>query len=755
MTTYVTSVGRSGRVDVPFRAVVDAVPMATVVLDRAGLVVAANRAFAELVNTQNVRGEPFLVWLTRANEREGFGRAFRALADREPGRGFSLNLSLGVGVRMDCVVRTSRIEHGYTVVTCAPISDVLAPEAELGLAVTRSLEALDQGVLLVDAGGKVVHSNPAAQDLIGKGIVGRSVLELGERRSVDVLTRALSLARSGSWQGEVILRRLDGETLPVEITMASGSGTSVLFLRDQREQRRREFEARLIAQVDRCLVAGDDPQKSVMAACAALADAVDAVHVAVLVHTRSGWQRWGTQAGELQRTKSLPEESTPPVAWGHDREVVMLSPDDKTAMAILGRLEGLVVVRIVLRASSGVVGHLLLTRRERSEWDARDLRLMATVAAQIALGLGSGLLTLETREMAAFQAMVLNQTSVLIGSVDERGCVVTWNQASEHLLGVSSRVAMGQRFGVEVGRASDTQAWSALWAELLDVGSVTREITLVRVSEGQEEGLVPLHLEGRVLGAKGAVEGAVFVGLDLRDRKALETQILQSQKLAAVGLLAAGIAHEINNPLSGVVGYSKMLLERSLPDAIRTKVEKIAQSGERCRKIVEGVLLFARQNEGGERRRVDLRSIVERVIAIGEYQWRVHNVRILRERDESVDVMADDNQLEQVVLNLLSNAVDAMKHGGRVCVSVYPGERSMAHLIVKDEGHGIPRDVVNRIFDPFFSTKDIGKGTGLGLAISYGIVQDHGGDILVDSHLGRGSCFTVLLPIADSPAETN
>jgi signal transduction histidine kinase len=243
----------------------------------------------------------------------------------------------------------------------------------------------------------------------------------------------------------------------------------------------------------------------------------------------------------------------------------------------------------------------------------------------------------------------------------------------------------------------------------------------------------------------------VLVGLDLRDRRALERQILRSQKLAAVGLLAAGIAHEINNPLSGVVGYSKLLLERPLQPEIRERVEKIAQSGERCRKIMEGVLLFSRQQDGGVRRQVDIRALLDRVLAIGEYQWRMHNVRIIRELDEPASVMADADQIEQVVLNLLSNAVDAMPRGGavRLRLAVPPG--GGASLTVADEGHGIPEEIQARIFDPFFSTKEIGKGTGLGLAISYGIVHDHGGDIVVDSAPGRGTVFTVTLPASGTP----
>jgi PAS domain S-box-containing protein len=729
-----------------FRDVVDVLPVATVVLDPAGLVIAANKAFTDLLALRGgeVSGEPFLMWLSRASEREGFGRAFRSLKDRESGSGFVLDLDLRprLGPRVSCVVRCTKLARGEVTVTCHPSSTRLAPEAELGLAITRSLDALDQGVLLVDPEGKVVHANPAGVKLLGEGIAGRSVLELASRASSAVLSRAFTVAKGGSWQGEVMLRRLDGEPLPVEVSLAAGSGPAVMLLRDLRERRRREFEERLMAQVDRCLVQADDPQKSVMDACAALADALGAGRVAVLVCGSEGWQRWSLRGDRPEAVVDL-GTTRPPEAWAASREAEILDLHDPEVLRFYGELDGFATgARLVMRGPSGVIGYLLLARRDPGPWDSRDRSLMASVASQISLGLASGLLTLETRELAEYQAMLLDQTSVLLDSVDADGRVVTWNRASEHLLGTPAEQAEGRRFGVEVGTAVDRGQWEDLWSTLLHDGVVAREITL-RHADGAE---VPLHLEGRRLRDGEHTRGAVFVGLDLRDRRALETQILRSQKLAAVGLLAAGIAHEINNPLSGVVGYSKLLLEKELPTNVREKVEKIAQSGERCRKIVEGVLLFSRRRDGGVRRVVDFRQLLDRVIAIGEYQWRMHNVRIIRERDESVQVLADADQIEQVMLNLLSNAVDAMPRGGTIRVSLSRTDEGKVCLQVADEGHGIPEEISARIFDPFFSTKEIGKGTGLGLAISYGIVQDHGGDIVVESTAGKGARFTVLLP---------
>jgi PAS domain S-box-containing protein len=732
--------------------VLEALPIATMLLDTAGIVVGANRAACDLlgVHVRDLVGEPLLAWIRRSSEREGFGRAFMALKDRDPGAGFSLDLRLActVGPPLRCVVRSSRLADGHVALTFDPAQPAASePQAELGHAMTRSLDVLDQGVLMVDGEGRVVHANPAAVSLLGEDITGRSFFELASPDSVNALTRALTVARAGSWQGEVDLHRLDGEPLPVELSMAVAAGEGapgVVLLRDLRERRRRQFEDRLVTQVDRQLLASTEPRESVLSACSALATGFGAERVVVLARLRGGWELWELHGESPKAPMRRRDGWEPPGVWEEERDVHLLSKEE--ADLALGNIErGRACARVTLRAPTGVVGHLLLVHRRPREWDVRDRALIAMLASQIALGLANGLLTLETRALAAYQAMVLDQTSVMLNSVDADGRLVTWNRASEHLLGVSVADAVGKRFGVDVARVADQQRWNELWQQLLDAGVFASDLTVQAADAGE----IPVHMEGRVLREGEQIRGAVLVGIDLRERRTLERQVLRSQKLAAVGLLAAGIAHEINNPLSGVVGYSKLLLERRLPDEIRDQVEKIADSGERCRKIVEGVLLFARGREGGPRKPVELGALLEGVIAIGEYQWRMHNIRIMREVEGPVEVYADADQIEQVLLNLLSNAVDAMPRGGTVRLCLGRRDDGSAELSVIDQGHGIPEDVQARIFDPFFSTKEIGKGTGLGLAISYGIVQEHGGDILLKSRPGEGSSFTVILPPGD------
>ena len=766
-----------------FGEIVDALAVPTAVLNPAGIVVACNAALLEHLQRPRaeVVGEPLLGWIARASERAAFGRAFMGMRPRLPGHRFSLELALApaLGRPLPALVRACKLASDNVLVTCEPEQGERLPETEMGRALTRGLEALDHGLLLLDGQGRIVHANPAARELFSRtdkahaaledaasgtasaGLLGRSLLELADPEGARTLSQGMAQARAGNWHGELDLRRLDGETVAVELSLAAGRGEgspTVALIRDLRERRLREFEARLAAQVDRLLASSLRPQESVAAACTAVMTGLGFARAALIARVGESWERWQLRTDHGPRFGPLDPEFAPPAGWSTGAPVVDVDPMDPILRPLLGELDASrPVLRVVLGGPSRVVGHLLLRAHEPGSVDPQAHRLLGTLAPQLALGLSNGLLMLETEALAAYQAMVLDQTTVLIDSLDAEGRVITWNRASEQLLGISAEDARGRRFGQEVARLQGPASWDELWQTLRRTGQFVGEISVL----GAAGAAIPLHLEGRLLrdraGARaaddpGLVIGAVLVGLDLRHRRALEDQILKAQKLAAVGLLAAGIAHEINNPLSGVVGYSKLLLERQTLDPdVRVKVEKIAASGERCRKIVEGVLLFSRQQESGKRRKVDLRRLIDRVIGIGEYQWRMHNVRVLREGLSDAEVLADADQLEQVLLNLLSNAVDAMPRGGTIRLGLGHDVDGRVKLEVADEGMGIPPEIQGRIFDPFFSTKEIGKGTGLGLAISYGILKDHGGDILVRSQPGQGTTFTILLPPDGAP----
>lgn len=232
-------------------------------------------------------------------------------------------------------------------------------------------------------------------------------------------------------------------------------------------------------------------------------------------------------------------------------------------------------------------------------------------------------------------------------------------------------------------------------------------------------------------------------------------QVYQSNKLASVGRLAAGIAHEINNPLTGVLTYSSFLLKRAADAETRQDLETIVHQTKRCRDIVRGLLDFARQVPP-KKTRVDLNAVVERALDLVANQLSVQNIQVTRSlRPDLPSLSADATQLQQVVINLLVNAADAFEADDRQIFIATDLKRvdgdEVAEIKVADNGVGIAPANLGKIFEPFFTTKE-NRGTGLGLAVCWGIVSEHGGTIEVESRVGRGTTFTVRLPLVPRPA---
>jgi len=248
---------------------------------------------------------------------------------------------------------------------------------------------------------------------------------------------------------------------------------------------------------------------------------------------------------------------------------------------------------------------------------------------------------------------------------------------------------------------------------------------------------------------------------DLERRVALRTAeleraqetLIQTEKMTAVGQLVAGVAHELNNPLTVVLGYAGLILERSHDPELRRKLELMSGEAERARKIVQNLLAFARKQKK-ERGRVDLDEVVTRTLGLRSYHLRSGNIRI--ETDFAGDLpptLADFHQLQQVLLNLLVNAEQAIQDSkrGSMIRAITRREGDSLVLVVEDDGPGMPPAIRSKIFEPFFTTKPVGRGTGLGLAICYGIVAEHGGEIHVESEPEQFTRFTIRLPIVPVP----
>lgn len=229
----------------------------------------------------------------------------------------------------------------------------------------------------------------------------------------------------------------------------------------------------------------------------------------------------------------------------------------------------------------------------------------------------------------------------------------------------------------------------------------------------------------------------------------MHQQLIQAEKLSALGELISGVAHELNNPLTGVMGYSQLLLGADCSDKIKSSLSKVHSEAVRCQKIVQNLLQFARRHKP-EKCSVDINEVLEAALELRKYQLKVDNIEVVRELDERLPATTGDfHQLQQVFLNIINNAQQAMvgAHGrGRLILRTHlEGEEIVVSFI--DDGPGVPEDQINKIFDPFFTTKAPGKGTGLGLSLSYGIIQDHDGTIGVRSTYGEGTTFQVVLPL--------
>ena len=235
-----------------------------------------------------------------------------------------------------------------------------------------------------------------------------------------------------------------------------------------------------------------------------------------------------------------------------------------------------------------------------------------------------------------------------------------------------------------------------------------------------------------------------------RKLKAMHSQLLQVEKMSAVGRLAAGVAHEINNPLSGVLGFAQVLL-KEIPkrNTWREDVIKIEEGAKRCKKIVSNLLTFSRQKDFNLEP-ADIGKVINSTLSLCKNQILLEKVKIIKEYGENLPKLrVSIPQIEQVFLNLITNAIQAMSEGGELKISTRPGNgEDSVEISFVDTGKGIRKENLPKIFDPFFTTQEVGKGTGLGLSVSYEILKKHNGSIRAESEgEGRGACFTVVLPV--------
>ncbi len=243
----------------------------------------------------------------------------------------------------------------------------------------------------------------------------------------------------------------------------------------------------------------------------------------------------------------------------------------------------------------------------------------------------------------------------------------------------------------------------------------------------------------------------ICVMKNISEMRRLKEQLYHSYKLASLGLLISGIAHELNNPITGIITFAEVLRMKNKDEKIDAGLGRILDGAERCKKVIENLLTFSRQKVPSKSLE-SINDVIDRAIELRSYWLRKHNIKIVREYGDIPTALLDSQQLQQVILNILLNAeqaiAEANMNNGRVTLATkYDGVDQKIIIKISDNGPGIPKDIISNVFDPFFTTKPVGKGTGLGLSIVHGIIAEHGGNIRVESSEKEGSTFFIDIPL--------
>lgn len=385
-------------------------------------------------------------------------------------------------------------------------------------------------------------------------------------------------------------------------------------------------------------------------------------------------------------------------------------------------------------------------------FSTEDLDLLEALAGYAAIALENASLyrsvenkAMELERLKTYTENIIESINVAVIALDTNGLITSCNRAFEELhhvrrdriLGAPLQSLFAEDVIVSIHKAAGTWSW--------DIKSASNIFKLFLENRVGSKLIVNLSVIPLVDTAD-LNDGCLIVIDDITEKVRLEDQLLQAEKLSSIGLLAAGLAHEVNTPITGISSYTQMLL-KDTPESDSRKpiLEKIEKQTFRAAEIVNGLLNFARMN-GTQFQDLDVNRLIRESLALLDHQMRQNHIDVEAALDETLPaVYGNGGKLQQVFINLFLNARDAMASGGRLKIRTSMND-TMVIVDIDDTGAGISEENMKRIYDPFFTTKISGKGTGLGLAVTYGIIQEHGGRIFVDSAPGIGTHFRLKLP---------
>ena len=401
-----------------------------------------------------------------------------------------------------------------------------------------------------------------------------------------------------------------------------------------------------------------------------------------------------------------------------------------------------------------LIGFLGLGRRQGQHFlSSEDLQLVNTLSGYAAIALDNALLyrSLESNaaqlaDLKAYADSVIESITVGVAVISDEGRVTTWNPTMRGLTGLAPEDVVGRRsdgvFPAEIVAALRRFITGTGWT-VPEPAHIHK--TAIPRKNGNDR-LVNITLAPFV-SSENLDSGTLLLFDDVTEKVQLEQQLLQAEKLSSIGLFAAGIAHEVNTPLTGISSYVQMLIqETDSEDPNLDVLKSIEKQSFRASTIINNLLNFARVSET-EVQQVNLNSLMLETLSLLDHPLRNSGVDVALDLDPGLpSTLGSGGRLQQVFMNLFLNARDAMPDGGELVVRTRQ-KNSTLLIEISDTGKGISPENVKRIYDPFFTTKGIGRGTGLGLSVSYGIIQEHSGRISVDSRPGKGTTFTLAIPL--------
>jgi two-component system NtrC family sensor kinase len=409
-----------------------------------------------------------------------------------------------------------------------------------------------------------------------------------------------------------------------------------------------------------------------------------------------------------------------------------------------------------LKVEENIIGCLAMGKKiDNTFLNSEDWELLTTISSPVALALENAYLydqasirAMELERLKDYSENIIESLTVGVAVLDQQARIIGWNRVLEETFSLKKENVVNRTLMEVLGAKN----FSAIFP--LESQQDFRLLSEITLDIAPEEKKIFDIAKTPLLDNRMNPYGTVVVFEEITEKISLQQQLLTSEKLASIGLLSAGVAHEINTPLTGISSYVQILQKKLSRSPHGQILEKIEAQTERVARIIKNLLNFARNPSESSFHKVDLKDNLQEIVSLIEYKLKTMNINLELKLEKLQPIWAQGEQLQQVFINIILNAIDAMPNGGTLRISLTENSNQAA-IKIEDTGTGIRDQHLPHIFDPFFTTKGLGKGTGLGLSISYAIIKEHEGQITVESEWGKGSLFTIYIPKNLDKKKTN